>query len=107
MAARELRYDWFEEILQDNEFKYVAVAHNQDDLVETFLLIWRENRIKRINGHKSENQHIIRPLLFATRDEIEKYVSENHILYREDSSNQSTKYLRNKIRHKIIPVFKN
>jgi len=106
MAARELRYNWFENIRKEKNYKYVAVAHNKNDVIETFLInIIRGTGLKGLTGIKPKNNFIIRPLLFAERDEIKKYCTDNNIEFREDSSNLSTKYLRNKIRHEIIPAF--
>lgn len=107
MAARELRYKWFESVRQDYEFDYIAVAHNQDDIVETFFInLTRGTGIKGLTGIKSKVNNIIRPVLFAQRVEIEEYCKANSISFRQDSGNLSTKYLRNNIRHEIIPLFK-
>ncbi len=106
MAARELRYDWLEKIRIQNKFNYIAIGHNQNDSVETFLVnLARGTGIRGLTGIKAKKESIVRPLLFAGRKEIENYVKENGILYREDVSNVSTKYKRNKIRHKMIPLF--
>ncbi len=107
MAARELRYDWFEEIREKNNYDYIAIAHNLDDLIETFFInLIRGTGLKGLTGIKSKTNKIIRPILFAQRNEIIEYCSKKNISYREDSSNISTKYLRNKIRHEVIPLFK-
>lgn len=107
MAARELRYNWFEEIRKTHQYDFIAVAHHKDDEVETFFInLLRGTGIAGLHGIAPKTNHIIRPLLFATRIEIEKYVKAHHISYREDSSNSSYKYLRNKIRHQIIPLLK-
>jgi tRNA(Ile)-lysidine synthase len=106
MAARDLRYQWFEEIRQANSYNYIALAHNKNDAIETFFInVTRGTGIKGLTGMKNKQDKIIRPLLFATRREIEEYCSKNNIRYREDSSNISTRYSRNKIRHNIIPEF--
>ncbi len=106
MAARELRYEWFYEIAEKFNYDYIAVAHNRDDLVETFLInLSRGTGIKGLTGIKAKQNRIIRPLLFASRKEIEEYAKINKIKYREDSSNKKIKYQRNLIRHKIIPLF--
>lgn len=106
MAARELRYHWFEHIRQQDNFAYIAIAHNSNDIVETFLMnLTRGTGIKGLTGIASKNDNIIRPLLFASRNEIIQYSIDNNINFREDSSNSVTKYTRNKIRHNIIPVF--
>lgn len=107
MAARDLRYNWFEEIRSKNGYEAVAVAHNLNDNAETFFInLIRGTGISGLTGMKARNENIIRPLLFATRDEIVTYASYHNIAYREDSSNAKVKYVRNKIRHNIIPVFK-
>jgi len=104
MAARELRYNWFQEIYQANDFKYIALAHHANDVVETFHInLSRGTGIKGLSGIKAKIGNLIRPLLFATRDEIIGYQKENKLDFREDSSNSSVKYARNKIRHEIIP----
>ena len=106
MAARDLRYDWFEEIRSKYDYNYIAIAHNRDDVIETFLInLTRGSGIKGFTGIKSKSEKIIRPLLFASRNEIEEYLDKNNFENREDSSNSSIKYSRNLIRHKIIPLF--
>jgi tRNA(Ile)-lysidine synthase len=106
MAARDLRYRWFEEIRLKHNYSLISVAHNLNDNVETFLLnLSRGTGIAGLTGMKPRYNFIIRPLLFASRREIEKYCKENHITYREDRSNADTKFKRNKIRHSIIPKF--
>ncbi|MDZ7739482.1 MAG: tRNA lysidine(34) synthetase TilS [Bacteroidales bacterium] len=105
MAARELRYEWFEEIRSANSFDIVATGHNLNDSVETILInLSRGTGINGLSGIKEKSGHIIRPLLFATREMINEYAGKNAVEYREDSSNKQAKYTRNKIRHKIIPV---
>jgi tRNA(Ile)-lysidine synthase len=104
-AARELRYRWFEEIATKENFQYYATAHHFDDQLETFFInLFRGTGVKGLRGIKPKNGKCIRPLLFATRDEISGYAAKYNILYREDSSNRSEKYLRNRIRHQIIPA---
>ncbi len=106
MAARELRYKWFEDISQELNEKVIATAHNLNDSVETVLLnLCRGTGIKGLTGIPLVNGKYIRPLLFATRKEILNYGRIHQLQYREDSSNASTKYQRNKLRHDIIPVF--
>lgn len=107
MAARELRYKWFEEIRKKNGYDNIAVAHNLNDNIETVLInLTRGTGIAGLTGMKNSANHIIRPLLFATREEIEKYCIKHNLKFREDSSNAETKYTRNKIRHLVIPVLK-
>ncbi len=107
VAARNLRYDWFNEILIQEKYDYIITAHHADDDVETFLIhISRGTGLEGLIGIPSQNGNIIRPMLPFSRKEIEKYASENQLVWREDSSNASDKYVRNKIRHHIVPVFK-
>ncbi len=107
VAARNLRYNWFIEILNQEKFDYIVTAHHADDVAETFLInLSRGTGLDGLTGIPAQNGNIIRPMLPFSRTEIEMYVSENNLLWREDSSNASDKYVRNKIRHHIIPVFK-
>ena len=107
MAARDLRYKWFEEIRSKNNFSYIALAHHQDDIIETFFInLIRGTGISGLHGILPKNGFLIRPLLFTSKDNILDYCIKKDILFREDSSNSSDKYTRNKIRHKIIPVIK-
>jgi tRNA(Ile)-lysidine synthase len=107
MAARELRYKWFETIMKKYGYSSIALAHNLNDNIETFLInLARGTGITGLTGIKPINNNLIRPLLFATRKEITEYSYEYEVPYREDNSNAETKYLRNKIRHQLIPLFK-
>ena len=107
MAARDLRYKWFEEIRSENGYDLIAVAHNLNDNIETFLInLIRGTGLAGLSGMKPLGNRIIRPLLFATRQDIVAYRNKHKIVYREDKSNADTKYVRNKIRHLIIPVLK-
>lgn len=106
MAARELRYDYFEKIRKENNYDYIATAHHSDDLIETFFLnLSRKTGIKGLTGIKDITGNIIRPMLFANRDEIEAFASKNYIDSREDSSNSEVVFQRNFLRHKILPLF--
>ena len=106
MAARELRYGWLERIRLENEYDHIAVGHNSDDSIETFFInLSRNSGIHGLTGIKPRFKDVIRPILFAAREEIAAFAKCNHIGYREDSSNKETKYLRNRIRHQIIPEF--
>ncbi|MCD6347329.1 MAG: tRNA lysidine(34) synthetase TilS [Bacteroidales bacterium] len=106
MAARKLRYDWFEDIRQNENFDLIALAHQADDIVETFHLnLSRGTGIRGLTGIPVKNGFIIRPLLWIHREELAVYAQENSIGFREDSSNKKTNYYRNRIRHKIIPEF--
>jgi tRNA(Ile)-lysidine synthase len=105
MAARDLRYAWFEEIRKTHHYDWIAVAHHRDDQLETFFLnLARGTGISGLTGMKAIQGKVVRPLLFATRKEIEIYASEKQLNYREDSSNLQTDYLRNKVRHLILPM---
>jgi len=107
VAARQLRYEWFNQLLLQNNLDYLLTAHHLDDSLETFLINFtRGTGLEGLIGIPEQNDTILRPLLPFTRTEIEAYVAENNIAWREDSSNASTKYLRNKIRHEVVPVLK-
>ncbi len=103
-AARELRYAWFNQVCSHNNYGKIAVAHHQDDKIETFIInLFRGAGLKGLKSIPVKRQNIIRPLLFATRKEIEEYAKEYMLEHREDSSNSEDYYLRNKIRHQLIP----
>ena len=105
MAARELRYNWFDELMNEEQYDYVLTAHHTNDNIETVLInLTRGSSLSGLVGIPEINGRIVRPLLPFTRDEIEHFTITNNIAWREDESNQSTKYFRNKIRHNIIPV---
>lgn len=107
MAARELRYQWFEQIRQQHHYHALALAHHQNDTIETILLnLTRGTGIAGLHGILPKNGQWVRPLLFLNRQQITDIVSQNQLQYREDSSNASTKYARNKIRHEVIPKLK-
>jgi tRNA(Ile)-lysidine synthase len=107
LAARKLRYAWFEELIAENQLDYLLTAHHLDDSLETFLInLTRGTGIEGLTGIPQLNKNIVRPLLIFSRDEIVAYAKENEIAWREDSSNSSTKYLRNKLRHEVAPVLK-
>ncbi|MBP3331356.1 MAG: tRNA lysidine(34) synthetase TilS [Tidjanibacter sp.] len=104
MTARRLRYAWFNELCNEHGYDRIALAHHADDSIETFFInLLRGTGLKGLTGINVTNGKIIRPLSFASRKEILDYALANKIGYREDSSNRSTKYLRNKIRLGIIP----
>ena len=105
MAARELRYKWFEALRLKLDCNFIVTAHHQDDDIETFFInLLRGTGIKGMLGIHPKKRNIIRPLLFARKDEIYDFLKENKIEYREDSSNKDDKYLRNKIRLHLIPL---
>ncbi|GAB3821375.1 tRNA lysidine(34) synthetase TilS [Pontibacter rugosus] len=107
MAARTLRYEWFEQVRQQEGYDYIATAHHSNDTTETVLLhLTKGTGIAGLHGIPAKNGRIIRPLLSITKDDIYEYVTERKIIWREDTSNETTKYQRNKIRHEVIPVLK-
>jgi tRNA(Ile)-lysidine synthase len=107
MAARELRYAWFNALLHKEKYNYLATAHHKNDLLETVLLnLTRGTGISGLHGIKPKAGNVIRPILFATREEINQYVLNENLSWREDSSNSSVKYQRNSLRHEVIPILK-
>ena len=107
IAARELRYTWFQELIIHHNFDYILTAHHADDNLETFLInLTRGSGLEGFTGIPKINGYIVRPLLPFSRQDILVYATKNNIKWREDASNASTKYTRNKIRHQVIPVLK-
>ena len=107
LAARNLRYEWFQEIVHEHGFDYVLTAHHADDNFETFLInLTRGSGLDGFTGIPPIHKNIARPLLIFSREEIINFATENSIDWREDQSNTTTKYLRNKIRHQVVPVLK-
>lgn len=107
VAARDLRYNWFYELLETEKFDYILTAHHADDNLETFLInLSRGTGLDGLVGIPQQNDKVIRPLLLFSREEIANYAHDNTIQWREDSSNFSDKYLRNKIRHDVVPLLK-
>lgn len=107
MAARELRYTWFHEMKAKKKMDYIVVAHHADDVAETILInLCRGTGVKGLTGIKPVNGDILRPLLNCSRNDILKYIEDHQLGFRTDSTNNSLDYMRNKIRHKIIPVMK-
>lgn len=105
MAARDLRYEWFDQLMRIHGFDYLATAHHQDDVIETFLInLSRGSGIKGLSGIRPKSGQIIRPMLFTGREEILDYCHRVNIEYRIDASNQETVYKRNLIRHEILPL---
>lgn len=103
-TARKLRYDWFQTLCKEHQYHAIATAHHANDNAETLLInLCKGTGIAGLHGIPSKNNNIIRPLLFATRAIINEYAEQVKVPYREDESNASTKYLRNAVRHKIIP----
>lgn len=107
MAARELRYNFFEQVRAKNKLKYTATAHHATDNVETILInILREAGVKSLQGIPIKNKNVVRPLLSFTRQQVEKYCHAEKLKWKEDSSNASDNYVRNKLRHHVLPVLK-
>ena len=107
MAARELRYKWFEEVRIDNGYDGIATAHHANDSFETVILnLVRGTGLAGLHGITSQNKALIRPLLFTSREYIQEYIRINNLIWREDSSNESNNYKRNLIRHEVIPILK-
>ena len=104
MTARRLRYAWFEELRREHGYAAIAVAHHADDSIETFFInLLRGTGLRGLTGISTRMGRVVRPLMFASRREILEYAVTQKIPFREDSSNRSTKYLRNKIRLGLIP----
>ena len=107
MAARELRYEWFNGLMQQNNINTLVTAHHADDNLETFIInLSRGTGIKGLTGIPSRTGNIVRPLLPFTRIQILEFSKSSNLAWREDQSNAETKYLRNKIRHGIVPLLK-
>ena len=105
MAARELRYKWFEDIRKEHHADAIAVAHHRDDLAETVLLnLIRGTGIRGLSGISPKNNSIVRPLLGISRDEIEAYVDERKLPFIFDSSNSDDAFVRNFLRLNVIPL---
>ena len=104
MAARELRYHWFDELCKKHSFDFIATGHHLDDEIETFLInLTRGTGIRGLIGIPETNHKVIRPLLMISRNDIYEYAIKNNITWREDHSNTDTDYLRNKFRLNVIP----
>ncbi len=108
MLARELRFNWFDELLQEPELEVVATGHHFDDQVETFFInLLRGTGVSGLRGILPRQGQVIHPLLFATRQQISEYVRQRGLVYREDRTNKTLKYQRNQIRHKLLPALEN
>lgn len=104
MAARELRYVWFRQLLKQHGYTKVATAHHLDDQAETiFLNMVKGEGLKGLTGMPINKRNVIRPMMFATREDLEHYARNTHLKWREDSSNKEDNYHRNFIRHQIFP----
>jgi tRNA(Ile)-lysidine synthase len=107
VAARNLRYQWFDEVCKEHSFDFLATGHHLDDDLETFLINFsRGTGLRGLTGIPIINDKIVRPLLNFPREDILLYAKEKNVSWREDSSNQTTDYLRNKLRIEVIPKLK-
>ena len=107
MAARELRYNWFAELAAEHHFDRILTAHHLNDNIETLLLnLTRGTGINGLCGIAAINNNIARPLLFATREQIEEYTQLKNLTFRTDCTNLTDDYQRNIVRHQIVPVLK-
>ena len=103
--ARKIRYEWLNELAQKRHLGLIATAHHCDDVIETAMMnLMRGTGLEGMKGIANRSGIIIRPLLFATKTEIETYANHRHLAYREDSSNLTDKYMRNKVRHHVLPA---
>jgi tRNA(Ile)-lysidine synthase len=106
MAARDLRYDWFGTLCNEHSFDQILTAHHLDDDLETFFInLSRGTGVRGLTGIPEINDKIVRPLLIFSKKEIIEFANENGLIWREDSSNSKTDYLRNQVRHELIPEF--
>ena len=107
MTARRLRFDWFNQLIEQNEYDFLLLAHHLDDQIESFFInFFRGTGIKGMAGIRKLNGNRLRPMLELTKNDIEQYANYLEMEYREDSSNSDYKYVRNKIRHHLIPLLK-
>jgi tRNA(Ile)-lysidine synthase len=107
MAARELRYEWFEAIRKEYDAQAIAIAHHKDDCIETVLLnLIRGTGIRGLCGIKPKNGFIVRPLICVSRSEIDNFIKEQGLQFVKDSSNDSIEFKRNFVRHRLIPLMK-
>lgn len=107
MAARDLRYGWFQKIAKENNIDYIITGHQKDDVLETFFInLTRGTGLDGLTGIPEIQGNIVRPFMIFTRNDILVYAAKKKIPWREDRTNSSIRYVRNKIRHKIVPVLK-
>jgi tRNA(Ile)-lysidine synthase len=107
MAARDLRYSWFQKIAKENNIDYIITGHQKDDVLETFFInLTRGTGLDGLTGIPEIQGNIVRPFMIFSRNDILVYAAKKKILWREDRTNSSIRYVRNKIRHKIVPVLK-
>jgi tRNA(Ile)-lysidine synthase len=107
MAARALRYEWFERLRQTQNLAYIATAHHQRDAAETMLLnLTHGTGLAGLHGIPPKNGYLVRPLLGIGKPELFEYLVENHLIWREDASNDSPVYQRNRLRQEVLPVLR-
>jgi tRNA(Ile)-lysidine synthase len=107
MAARELRYAWFNKLAAEEDYRWIATAHHLSDNAETILLnLTRGTGLHGLRGIPFKQNNIIRPLLWASKNELAYFAKKENLIWREDSSNEVTHYKRNFVRHKVIPLLK-
>tara|TARA_R110001632_G_scaffold18408_1_gene57018 strand:- start:6712 stop:8025 length:1314 start_codon:yes stop_codon:yes gene_type:complete len=105
VAARDLRYQWFYQLIENKQYEYVLTGHNTNDNLETFIInLTRGTGLEGFTGIPPINNKSIRPLLKFSRDVITMFAIKNGIVWREDRSNATIKYIRNKVRHKVLPI---
>ena len=104
--GRKIRYRFFSEVLKKRALDCVCTAHTADDVAETLLMKLIANKELRTVGRYDKRRRCLRPLLDVTRREIEQFVNERRISFREDLTNSDERYLRNKVRHRLIPFLK-
>lgn len=108
MVARELRYSWFQELCDIHAYDFVFTAHHADDVLETFFInLSRGTGVTGLKGIPAKSGKVLRPLLIFEKKELMAYASRHQISWREDASNSTDNYLRNRIRHHIVPAFRN
>mgnify|MGYP005666420159 CR=1 FL=1 len=107
VTARELRYEWLEKTRQQKGYQWIATAHHLNDSIETALYNFTKGSgIRGLHGIPVKNGCIIRPLLFASRTDIERFLDRNQFAFREDVSNQHRKYSRNRLRLDVVPTLR-
>lgn len=107
MAARQLRYEWLEKLRADNGFHFIATAHHLDDSIETAVHNFiRGTGVSGLRGILPRSGKLIRPMLFARKEEITAFARSEGIAHREDRSNLESKYTRNRIRHQVLPLLR-
>jgi len=105
MAARDLRYNWFNELLLTHKAQAIAIAHHTDDSIETMLInLVRGTGLRGLTGIHPRNKNVVRPLLCCTREELENYLILHDLEHVEDSTNATIDYQRNKFRNEVLPL---